>query len=134
MVAQSKKVNLSWPRFQCEFKERFQVYVFTKPSTLKLQILHATLVPKVIDTIEIEIPGEKSHTITSAGYILKEAYFNQGREDVRKNRYNNLVLNPGGDDTIYRDKGPAYEGFISYRTEWARYGPMMPPDSLDLDM
>jgi hypothetical protein len=37
--------------------------------------MQATLVPRIIDTIEIEIPGEKSNTITSAGFVLKEAYF-----------------------------------------------------------
>jgi hypothetical protein len=29
----------------------------------------------VIDTIEVEIPGEKSNSITSSGVVLKEAYF-----------------------------------------------------------
>lgn len=53
--------------------------------------MQATLVPKIIDTIEIELPGEKSNAITSAGYVLKEAYFSQGREYVRKQRYQTLV-------------------------------------------
>jgi len=116
-----------------------QVYVFTKPSTIKLVILQASLVPKIIDTIEIEIPGEKSNTITSAGFVLKEAYFNQGRDDVRKSRYSTLVMQTNvnkhqqvEEDELERPKQAAFEGFISYRTEWAGFGPKMPPDSMDM--
>jgi hypothetical protein len=37
--------------------------------------MHATFIPKVIDVIEVEIPGEKSNAMTSSGIVLKEAYF-----------------------------------------------------------
>ena len=56
--------------------------------------MQASLVPKEIDTIEVELPGDKSKTITSAGVVLKEVYFARGREGIRKTRYTKLVVEP----------------------------------------
>ena len=57
--------------------------MFTKPSTVKLRILKVQFFSKIIDEIEIEIPGEKSNSITSSGFVLKEAYFVSGRDTIR---------------------------------------------------
>jgi hypothetical protein len=65
--------------------------VFTKPSSIKIKVIQASIVPREIDTLEVEIPGEKSNAITSAGFVLKEAYFAHGRESIRMNRYSHLV-------------------------------------------
>lgn len=51
------------------------MYVFTKPTSVKLRIWKVQLINKLIDEIEIELPGEKSYAITSTGFVLKEAYF-----------------------------------------------------------
>lgn len=48
----------------------------------------------MIDEVEVEVPGEKSNSITSSGFVLKEAYFASGREQIRKTRYKNLIENP----------------------------------------
>ena len=91
VVAKSRKIQLTWPTFRCRFMQKYSVYVYSKPSSIKLQIMHATLFPKIIDTIEVEVPGEKSNAITSAGMVLKECYFANGRENIRKKRYAFLV-------------------------------------------
>lgn len=74
--------------------DKLQVYVFTKPSTVKLRIMKVQFFNKIIDEIEIEIPGEKSNSITSSGFVLKEAYFVSGRDNIRQNRYKDLIENP----------------------------------------
>lgn len=51
------------------------MYVFTKPTSVKLRIWKVQLINKLIDEIEIELPGEKSYAITSTGFVLKETYF-----------------------------------------------------------
>jgi hypothetical protein len=121
--------------------QKLQVYVYSKPSTIKLRIINSRFIlTREIDTIEVEIPGDKCNTITSAGIVLKEAYFACGRENIRSKRYAFLV-NQDLDADEMRDLQQSqwkvneefeFEGFISYRTEWSGLGPKMPPDSMDM--
>lgn len=39
VMARTRKVNLDWPNFEVRFMEKLSVYVFTKPSTVKMRIL-----------------------------------------------------------------------------------------------
>lgn len=38
VVARTREVRLNWPTFEARFMEKVQVYVFTKPSTIKLRV------------------------------------------------------------------------------------------------
>ena len=56
--------------------EKISLYVFSRPNSIQVQVYSGKWFHKLIDTIEIEIPGEKSYAITSAGTVLKEGFFN----------------------------------------------------------
>ncbi|CAK70738.1 unnamed protein product (macronuclear) [Paramecium tetraurelia] len=131
VVAQTRKVNLDWPSFEARIMEKLQVYVFTKPTSVKLRIWKVQLINKLIDEIEIELPGEKSFAITSTGFVLKEAYFAQGRKTIRDTRYQDLI-SQNNKALNYKSTEEEFEGFISFRTEWPDFGPKMPPESLDM--
>lgn len=61
--------------------EKFQVLLYTKPSSIKLKVYKNKFpFDLLVDTVELEIPGEKTRTKTSSNRLLKEVEFSQGME------------------------------------------------------
>ena len=103
----------------------------------------------LIDTIEIEIPGEKSYAITSAGTVLKEGFFNNQKakkisdgikevESVKEEFEQNnnteptaLLENKQQTQVIDKMDKNGYAGKLAYKVEWSGYGAKMPPESFD---
>ena len=48
------------------------------------------MIPKLIDTMELEIPGEKMNTISSTSRLLREVKWSEGRDRRRINRIEEL--------------------------------------------
>lgn len=58
--------------------EQFHILLFTRPKTMQLRICLSGIFDTIIDTIDIEIPGDKSKTITATSQLLNEFDFCQG--------------------------------------------------------
>ncbi|KRX04663.1 hypothetical protein PPERSA_04478 [Pseudocohnilembus persalinus] len=79
IVAETKTQNLKWPYFEVAFMEKFQILLYSKPSSIKLQVYKTKFIGStLIDTVELEIPGEKMKTQTSSNRLLKNMEFSQG--------------------------------------------------------
>ena len=107
VVSQSSKVGLQWPGFTATFNEKLKINLYTKPSVAVLEIVSAGLWDRVVDTVNIKLPGEHANTLTSSERLLiwQDFYSSEGKKE--------------------EGKGPA--GTVSYRTEWKGAGPKMPP-------
>lgn len=74
-VARTRKQYIDWPSFEVTFLEKFQIYLFTKPGSIKFQIVMGTFRETTVDTIEIDIPGDTVNTLTSSSVIYREKEF-----------------------------------------------------------
>ena len=60
--------------------------MYTKPSSIKLEVYLDKLIPKKIDTVDLEIPGTKVKTITSCSRLLREKEFSENFYQRRLDR------------------------------------------------
>ena len=91
-MATTQVKKISWPNFEVEFREKFQIFLYTKPYSVKLEICTGGgLVTRVLDTIEVDIPGENVNTLTSAVSLIRTLDFKQVK--VKKTKVK--VLNTG---------------------------------------
>ena len=72
LMAVTEKVAVQWPKMEIDFKELFQIFVYTKPYSISIEVCEGGLINHVIDTVEIDIPGELANSLTSAGTIIRE--------------------------------------------------------------
>lgn len=72
MVATSRKVPLKWPSFEADLMDQFQIYVFTLPHQVEMEIYFGDT---MIDKFDIEIPGQHVKSLTSASRLIKEYPF-----------------------------------------------------------
>jgi len=56
--------------------EKFLIHLYTKPNKIKFAIcIKSFFSTLVIDSVEVEIPGENANTITSTSSIYREVEF-----------------------------------------------------------
>ena len=55
VIAISKKVPLKWPNFEADIMDQFQIYVFTLPHQVVMEIYFDE---KIVDSFNVEIPGQ----------------------------------------------------------------------------
>ena len=84
-VARTRKCFVDWPSFEVNFMEKLQIYLFSKPSSMKLEVVMGNFfLSRVVDTINIEIPGELANTITSSGTIFRESQFSKDISKIHR--------------------------------------------------
>ena len=71
LLATTPKVAISWPDFEVDFKELLNVFIFTKPYSISIEICQGGFFSTVLDRIEISIPGEHANSLTSASTIYR---------------------------------------------------------------
>lgn len=148
-VTRTKKSFIQWPSMESDFQERYQLYLYEKPSSIQLQIVMGFIFPSTIDTINVPIPGDNVNTLTSSSSIYQEVAFFKKLPPLKKNQMKKVnekeknntqneedpLLKPNDNDAIkYIDKiseiNPL-EGRILYKGQWVGYGPKMPPRNVD---
>lgn len=65
---------MTWPNSELEILDQFQIHVFTLPSSVKLEIM---INDKLVDIIDLIIPGSHVKTLTSASRLIKEYEFSR---------------------------------------------------------
>ncbi|MCB1160755.1 MAG: hypothetical protein KDK45_24855, partial [Leptospiraceae bacterium] len=155
-VARTKKAFIQWPSMEADFQEKYQLYLYAKPSSIQLQIVMGFFFQKTIDTINVPIPGDDVNTLTSSSAIYQEISFRKLAKEQRKqadlekkprkteknqekNQENEeaaLLQNKVEENGTkkFLDKVVEMhplEGKILYKGQWMSYGPRMPPRNLD---
>jgi hypothetical protein len=74
-VSRTRKCWIDWPSYEVNFMEKLEVYLFTKPSSIRLQIVSGVMIERTIDSFDVDIPGESVNSITSSPTLYKEAFF-----------------------------------------------------------
>ena len=82
LMASTPKTEIDWPYFEVNFNELFQVFIFTKPYSIAVEVCQGGLFGSTIDRIEISIPGEHSNSLTSASTIIRTVHYD--RKKIRK--------------------------------------------------
>ena len=65
-VAKSQKVHLQWPSYRVPINEKFNVTVYSAPSSIQVEIIKVGIINKIVDTINLNLPGVNSKTITAS--------------------------------------------------------------------
>lgn len=86
VVSTSSKVQMSWPYFSLPVYEKFNMFVYTMPSSVKLEVVKDGIISSVIDTISLKLPGEHANTITSSERRLVSENFASNGDAVRKKK------------------------------------------------
>jgi coiled-coil and C2 domain-containing protein 2A len=82
LMAKTPKVAISWPEFEVNFRELLNVFIFTKPYSIAVEICQSGFFDTVLDRIEISIPGEHAHSLTSASTIYRTIEYQ--KKNIRK--------------------------------------------------
>lgn len=139
-VTRSRKVFLRWPNLELDILEQFEIYVFTMPSTIQLELVVGGLFSEsLVDVINVEVPGSHVKALTSAATLIKDLYFSKNSFDKRKNIKKNTQSPAQPEAPITEEEKKRREieeqrlrdsdvrGVIYVKTEWKGEGPEMPP-------
>ena len=75
-VGQSQIKQIPNKGWEIKVMEKFLIHLFTKPHKIKFVIcIKYFLSTLIIDSVEVEIPGENANTITSTSSIFREVKF-----------------------------------------------------------
>lgn len=86
-VTQTKKCSIEWPSFEINILEKFQIYLFTKPSSIRLEVVMGSVKKEIITTVDLDIPGELANTITSSETLFREKHFEKDiTKQIRKEK------------------------------------------------
>ena len=151
-VTRTRKAFFQWPTYEADFQEKFQLYLYAKPSSIQLQIVMGFIFNTTIDTVNVPIPGDNVNTLTSSSSIYQEIAFfkkvkpkkekeapkedenEQNNNENEKNEEIPLLNAQQSEVRKYIEKiseiGP-FEGKLLYKGQWVGYGPKMPPRNID---
>jgi hypothetical protein len=110
-VARTKKEFLRWPGFDIQFTERFQVFLFSRPVKIQLQVCSGYRLTKTLATVDVKPPGLDVNTLTSASEVYREVTFKSNDELP--------MINPGEERST--------TGTITLKAEWIGRKEKMPP-------
>lgn len=84
-VCTSREYKVGFPSFQADIYEVFHINVFTMPSSIQLEVFISG-VPgsKMIDLIDVEVPGLHVKALTSSSYLFKEIPFSRIENEKRR--------------------------------------------------
>lgn len=135
-VTQTAKSQISWPNFELDILDQFDIHVFTLPSSVQLEIV---IGDKMVDILDLIIPGSHVKTLTSAARMIKEYTFSRKNHfiDQKKKRGVNLEKDDINKmtkeelESLKRDipniDKVNVEGVIFIKAEWSGFGDQMPP-------
>ena len=84
-VTRSRKVFLKWPNLELDIFEQFEIYVFTMPSSIQLELVVGGLFSEqLIDVITVEVPGSHVRALTSAATLIRDLPFSKNSFDQRR--------------------------------------------------
>jgi len=110
-VARTQKLFLKWPQFEVQFAERFQIHMFSRATSIQLQVCTGFRWLKTLAIVNIPPPGLNVHAMTSAALLLDEVGF----QDV------GMITPDWG-------KGERHIcGLITVKSEWVGQSQKMPP-------
>lgn len=75
LVATTKKAAVNFPKYQLEFREKVSLLLYAQPYSIKMELCSAGFFTEVIDSIEIEVPGESAKTLTSTSSVIRDLEF-----------------------------------------------------------
>jgi hypothetical protein len=85
-VTRSRKVFLRWPTLELDIMEQFEIYVFTMPSSIQLELVVGGLFSEqLVDVVNVEVPGSHVKALTSAATLVKDLFFSKNAFEKRKN-------------------------------------------------
>ena len=90
-VARTKKYFVEWPSFEINIHEKLQIFLFTKPSSIKAEVVMGTFTNTTVDVIDLDVPGELANTITSSGTIFREKKFAKDVSHLVKRETNKIM-------------------------------------------
>ena len=89
-VTRSRKVFLRWPNLELDILEQFEVYLFTMPSSIQLELVVGGLfTEQLVDVINVEVPGSHVKALTSAATLIKDIFFSKNEFEKRRNAKKN---------------------------------------------
>jgi hypothetical protein len=65
---------INWPSFEVDILDQFQIFVFTLPNKVQLEIYFND---RMTDRIDLVIPGSQVKSLTSASRLIKEYEFSK---------------------------------------------------------
>ena len=83
-VARTRKSFIEWPSLDINFLEKFQIFLYSRPSSIKLQLVVGFRRFITLQTIEVPIPGETVQTLTSSNAIYREITFCKKAKSEKK--------------------------------------------------
>lgn len=86
LMAKTDKVNISWPSFEVEFFEKFQIFLYTKPYNVRVDVCTAGIGSTVINSIDLDIPGENVHTLTSASSLIRNVDYKKVQKKTQSKK------------------------------------------------
>ena len=67
-----------------EFFEKFQILLYTKPYNVRVDVCSGSFGGKVIQSIELDVPGENVHTLTSAASLIRNVPYEKVQVNEKK--------------------------------------------------
>jgi len=115
--------------------EQFQIHVFTLPAKVELEIYIAD---KLIDVVDLIIPGGHVKTLTSASRLIQQYEFSRKQHFVNQRMKEGIDLEK--EEALMTDQEKkvlardipkidqiALDGSIFVKAEWEGYGDQLPP-------
>ena len=88
-VSETRKVSIEWPSFEICILDQFQIHMFTLPSKVELQIF---IEDKMIDVVNVIIPGTHVKTLTSASRLIREYEFSKRGHFINERKKRGIDL------------------------------------------
>lgn len=157
-AAKTKIFNLSWPTFTLDVNSLIQMSVFTRPTSIELELYVGNFSFKRVCRFEVNVPGIFSETLTSSSSIFQEIDFASDNSDLlskgedisdtmqhKLNHSNSIQSQKNEEDvnllgkeskqviTVNKEqkKEVVYKGTVVLKAEWEGYGKDMPPTKIE---
>lgn len=76
---------MRWPNLELDIFEQFEIYVFTMPSSIQLELVVGGLFSEqLVDVINLEVPGSHVKALTSAATLIKDLSFSKNAFEKRR--------------------------------------------------
>jgi len=128
-VAKTREVMMTGLTYEFHVGELFQVKLFTMPTSIQLEVVLSGLKDRVVDVIDLEVPGTHVKALTSASQLIKEYPFSNQEFNLKKLKAQGKEppnKQPEGEEGK-KEPQADIKGEVSAKAEWRGEGPEMPP-------
>jgi hypothetical protein len=94
---------INWPSFEVDILDQFQIFVFTLPNRVQLELFFND---QLTDKIDLVIPGSHVKSLTSASRLIKEYEFSKRQLYIEQQAARGIDLMK--DQTDMTDQEKAY--------------------------